>query len=80
VIDVNTFGPVVEEVLDAQADFGNYRNFMKVQGYTTFEIEEATDHAKDRANTLLSRSVARLEHCTDENGLYLKPKMFDRWR
>ncbi len=33
-IDVNTFGPVVEEVLDAQADFENCRNFMKDQGYT----------------------------------------------
>ena len=29
---------------------------------------------------MLARSVARMKHYTEDNDLYLKPKMFDRWK
>lgn len=29
---------------------------------------------------MLSRSVARIKHYTEKDDIYLKPKMFDRWR
>lgn len=77
--DVNLQGPIVEEVLDAQADFLNSQNFMKDQGYTKHEIDQATELSKECATTLLRRSVARMNHYTEREELYLKPKMFDRW-
>ena len=29
---------------------------------------------------MLARSIARMRHYTKQGDLYLKPKMFDRWR
>ena len=39
VIEVNEIGPVVEEVLDAQHEWFNLKNFMRDQGFTDKEAE-----------------------------------------
>lgn len=77
--EVNREGPVTEEVLDHQIDLKNCQNFMRDQGYTEKEIEEAVKKTDTRAKTLMARAIARFKHYTEEDDLYLKPKMFDRW-
>lgn len=60
--------------------YENYRNFLQDQGYTPTEISTIQGWAKGRARELLQRSIARMRHYTTDKDLYLKPKMFDRWR
>jgi len=78
--EVNEQGPVVEQVLDHTLDFKNCQKFMEDQGYTKPEIEQVVEQAKGRVRELLARAVARMKHYTTDDDLYLKPKMFDRWR
>lgn len=78
--NVDEEGPVVEETLDQRVKLANYIHFLKDQGYTDLEINQIKKWADDRQRELLQRSVARLRHYTVEDDLYLKPKMFDRWR
>jgi len=53
---------------------------MQNQGYTKLQIQQAYEYATQKTTTLLSRSVARIKHYTEKDDIYLKPKMFDRWR
>ena len=59
-IDVNTDGPVVEEVLNHQIRFENLKYFMKDQCYTKHEVNTAVELTKTRSNEILSRTIARL--------------------
>ena len=51
--EVNTFGPVVEQVLEDQIRNYNLKLLMKDQGYTKPEIGEIEEHCKDRVKNLL---------------------------
>lgn len=77
---VNEQGPIVEEVLREQLRFENCKNFLRDQAYTPSEVSDISDWAKGRTRELLARSVARLQHYSKSTDLYLKPKMFDRWK
>lgn len=53
---------------------------MRDEGFVKHQIDDEVQRAKERAQEYLSRSIARIQHNTRDQDLYLLPKMFDRWR
>lgn len=56
------------------------RHLLRDEGYTPLEIQRVTVWASGRGRELIAKSIARMRHYTKTDDLYLKPKMFDRWR
>ena len=80
VMDVNLEGPIVEDVLNAQMDVGNMKNFMKKEGFTDRQIDEIANKGQDKGDSILKKAIGRWKvHSKDQDG-YLQTKMFDRWR
>jgi hypothetical protein len=48
------------------------------EGYSPEDVQEAVKHGKICHNSLMLKSVRRMQHYNEE--LYTKPKMWDRWR
>lgn len=80
VIEVNETGPVVEEVLNHEIECSALISFMADQAYTPKEIEQAVEISQNNVNEHLQRTISRIKHYTQHDDLYLKPKMFDRWK
>ena len=48
--------------------------------YPVNEIASAVKTLQNQINEHLARSISRMKHYTQQDDLYLKPKMFDRWK
>lgn len=70
----------MEEVLNHEIECGALVSFMAEQAYTPKEIEQAVETSQNQINEHLARSISRMKHYTQQDDLYLKPKMFDRWK
>jgi len=76
--EMNEEGPVREEVFEERIKYENLKCLLKDEGYEERDIAGALNQEKGRQSTLILKSVRRMQHYNEE--LYLKPKVFDRWK
>ncbi len=71
-------GPQNEIIFNEKHKVECLKDLLRKQGYTENQIAEAANKGKNYHNGLLAKAIARMQHYNDD--LYVKPKMFDRWR
>ena len=74
--ELNTVGPITEEVFEANRTIRNLKDFMRDQHYTEQEILDYSKSVFDRATNKMHWMVKRLK-ISKENRMY--QKTFDHW-
>jgi hypothetical protein len=77
-VELNEEGPVREQIFNHNIHFTNIISLMKQEGYAHSDIIQALKSGQTKQNGLILKSLSRMQHYNED--LYVKPKMFDRWR